>query len=195
MKRFFLLGLLCLFLQSQLQLGVVYANMETPLEKQKQSSEMLLEKVESLVETTVEKLEATLPEEKHDELQEKQEEIFSYLQESKEDIATTGNTQELQELLQEVKIVVTLKIVAGTSDYENALENIDDTLVQTQKEKLQAETTLQESLESKNGDIFLLIQSSKQKTDIQKIFDRFQSLGELKELSFHEGIFTYELHL
>lgn len=149
MKKIFSLLLVSLLIVSQSQIGIIYAENQAILESEKQKGIQTLDVVEQIIDTTVNKLDNKIRnEEKKDQLQEKNEEIKEYLEEVTQDIKKENSSQDIQEMVEEAKKVVVLKVVSGTTEYEDVEKNIPRDIANTPQKKKDALEAIQDSLET-----------------------------------------------
>lgn len=180
-------GLLLLtLLISQFQVFSVFAENETMLDTQIQTSTLALEKLETVADITLEKIEQkTKNPEIQKQIQEKQAEIEAYLETVQEQLQDADSSQELKETLKEAKKVVVLKVVSGSTEYENTKENISSDVASTPEKQEQAFTAIQDSLETKAGVYSIIIKTQYDSKKLSEVFSAFDTSTKLE--------FLYEL--
>lgn len=183
MKRIFSTLLLFLLICSQFQVLPIYAEWQAQLEWEKQKSVATLDAIEQVVDGAVGKIEKKIRNKNtKKQLQEKNEEIKEYLDDVVKDIKKESSSEDIKEKVEEAKKVVVLKVVSGTTQYENVEKNISSDVAKTSKDKKEAAKTIQDSLKSKNGDYSIIIRTKYSKSKVKKLFETFDPTIKLEKM-------------
>lgn len=115
-------------------------------------------------------------------LQDKNEEIKEYLDEVAKDIKKENSSEDIKEKVEEAKKVVVLKVVSGTTQYEDVEKNISSDVAKTSTDKKEAVKTIQNSLKNRNGDYSIIIRTKYSKSKVKKLFEAFDSTIKLEKM-------------
>lgn len=104
---------------------VIYASLEDTLEEVKQETSAKLDTLEVIADKTIATLDAkTSNQEIESQLEEKSQEIEVYLEEVQAEVQDASSETEVTQILEEAKKVVTLKVVAGATEYSDIEEGL-----------------------------------------------------------------------
>lgn len=124
--------------------------------------------------STIEKLETKIDDAATlEKIQEKQEEITEYLSQVQEKIEGEDSRSEVKALVQEAKKVVVLKVVSGVTEYEDVTQNISKDIASTPLQQEQAQEVLQNTLETRSGDIRLMLRTKDSQEKLKSLLITF----------------------
>ena len=183
MKKIFSSLVLIFILISQMQMLQVYAQDVAELESQKNEGKQQLETVERIIDSTVEKLDEKIKDtQQSEQLEEKHEEIEEYIEQVQEEIQDESSTKDIQEIVEEAKKIVVLKVVSWVTEYEDIKENISTDIADTPEEIKDASEAIQDSLIWEDNDYSLIIKTQYSVKEVDKIllgFDKSTSIDLL----------------
>jgi len=194
-KKSIIFFTLIFLLISQTNIWVVYAQSVAELESQKDASIEVLDKTEIVVDKVIDKLDEKINDEREERLREKEEEIGDYIEEVQEKIQKENSSSDVKALVKEAKKVVVLKVVSWATEYEDVTDNISSEVANTPSEKADAVETIQESLETKSGDYSILIKTKYAKSQLKKLFDKFDTKIKLDLMYSDSGEDYYEVFI
>lgn len=155
-----------------------------------------LDAIEQVVDGAVGKMEKKIRNKNtKKQLQEKNEEIKEYLDDVAKDIKKENSSEDIKEKVEEAKKVVVLKVVSGTTQYEDVEKNISSDVAKTTKEKKEAAKTIQDSLKSKNGDYSIIIRTKYSKSKVRKLFETFDPTIKLEKMYELDGETYFEVFI
>lgn len=196
MKKIFSLFLLFVLISGQFQIGSVYAENLSALEKEKKTQTQVIEKLEEKIEGSKEsfekKAEALQIEEK---LEKKSEEISEYLQNVQEKIEGESSRLDIREIVQEAKKVVVLKLVSGTTPDQDISEALPAEIQNNSAKKEIALETIQDSMQTTSGDYSIIVKTQYSQEKVEKLFHSFDSETRIEFLYENNSLSYFEVFL
>jgi len=194
MKKLFSWCILLSLVLSQFQIWWVYANEVQNLKNEKESSITTLSAIDGIIEKWIEKIDKKIKDpEKSQRLQEKQEEIKQYLEDTVEDIERENSSKDIQEKVEEARKVVVLKVVAWVTDFEDTTDSIPRDVANTKKEKIEAADAITDSLETASWDYSIIVKTRYSKSKLRKTFDLFDTEIQIDRLYDHDDETYFEI--
>jgi subtilisin family serine protease len=195
MKKFLsLLVTACILFSTVSPVVTLADTSDSALEKLIDQSEVVLDKMEAVADGAIEKLDARISDPVIEaQLEIKAEEIQEYLAEVSETLQDVESKTELKEVLEEAKKVVTLKVVSGSTDYDNVLSEATASIEWTKAQKADAAEVIMENLVDDTEDTYtLMVKTSYTYDKALSILKPYDDTIALFELFTEDGLNYFE---